>query len=169
MTSLWIRSRPSVKPSVQQILQMTITLCWQLTFGLKASLWPLVPATQDEIRDVIKKSPSKSCELDPLPTYLLKLCLDQLLPLITTIINRSLVESKVSQCFKRALVRPLLKKPSLDKEILKNYRPVSNLPYLSKILDKVVAIRLEHHLSTYGLYDNLQSAYRSGHSTERPS
>ena len=95
-------------------------------------LTALVPATQDEIRDIIKKSPSKSCELDPLPTYLLRLCLDQLLPLITTIINRSLAESKVPQCFKRALVRPLLKKPSLDKEILKNYRPVSNLPYLSE-------------------------------------
>ena len=112
------------------------------------------------------KSPSKSCELDPLPTNLLKQVLEYVLPLITAIINRSLVESKVPACFKKANVRPLLKKPNLDKEVLNNYRPVSNLPFLSKILEKVVAKRLESHLSIHRLHDNHQSAYRTGHSTE---
>jgi len=46
-----------------------------------------------------------------------------LLPLITAIINKSLVESKVPLYFKKANIRPLLKKPNLDKEELKNYRP----------------------------------------------
>jgi len=124
------------------------------------------PATQEEIRKIILKSPSKSCELDPLPTHLLKDCLEHLLPLITAIINSSLTESKVPISFKKAIVRPLLKKTSLDKEVLKNYRPVSNLPYLSKILERVVAKRLEQHLNAHHLHDNLQSAYRSCHSTE---
>ena len=53
------------------------------------------PATQDEVRIVVMKSPSKSCELDPLPTNLLKKVLECLLPLITRIINKSLVESDV--------------------------------------------------------------------------
>ena len=129
-------------------------------------LTKLAPATQDEVRDIIIKSPSKSCELDPLPTYLLKEVLEYLLPLITAIINKSLVESKVPLSFKKANIRPLLKKPNLDKEELKNYRPVSNLPFLSKILEKLVAKRLETHLSSHRLHDNLQSAYRTGHSTE---
>ena len=92
--------------------------------------------------------------------------LEYLLPLITAIINKSLVESKVPLSFKKANIRPLLKKPNLDKEELKNYRPVSNLPFLSKILEKLVAKRLETHLSSHRLHDNLQSAYRTGHSTE---
>ena len=54
--------------------------------------------------------------------------------------------------FKCARVRPLLKIPSLDRNNLKNYGPVSNLPYLSKILEKVVDRRLEQHLSQNALH-----------------
>jgi len=51
-------------------------------------LTKLAPSTQDEVHDIIIKSPPKSCELDPLPTYLLKEVLEYLLPLITAIINK---------------------------------------------------------------------------------
>ena len=67
---------------------------------------------------------------------------------------------------KRARIRPLLKKEGLDLEVLKNYRPVSNLTFVSKILEKVVASRLDDHLSRNNLMDSLQSAYRPYHSTE---
>ena len=120
------------------------------------------PATQDKIQDIIIKSPSKSCELDPLPIYLLTEMLEYLLPMITAIINKSLVESKVALSFKKANIRPLLKKPNLHKEELKHYRPVSNQPFFTKILEKLVAKRLETHLSSHRLHDNLQSAYRTG-------
>ena len=89
-----------------------------------------------------------------------------MLPFIADIINDSLGESYVSPLFKEAIVRPLLKKTDLDKEMYKNYRPVSNLPYLSKVLEKVVVARLEHHLDSNSLHDDVQSAYRSCHSTE---
>ena len=120
-------------------------------------LTKLAPATQDEVPDIIDKYPSKYCELDPLPKFLLKEVLKYLLPLIKAIINKSLVES-----FKKANIRPLLKQPNLDKEELKNCRPVSNLPFLEKLVGK----RLKTHLSSHILHDNLQSAYRIGHSTE---
>ena len=68
--------------------------------------------------------------------------------------------------FKSAIVRPFLKKPTLDPDNLGNYRPVSNLPYLSKITEKVVLAQLLKHLQTNKLLYHLQSAYRSGHSTE---
>lgn len=68
--------------------------------------------------------------------------------------------------FKRALIKPLLKKPSLDPDDLKNYRPVSNLSFLSKILEKVVASRLDTHLELNDLQEPFQSAYRTCHSTE---
>ena len=76
------------------------------------------------IKKIILKSRTKLCELDPIPTWLLKQCQDSLIPLITRIINTSLSESKVPQKLKNYLIRPLLKKNNLDRQILKNNRPV---------------------------------------------
>jgi hypothetical protein len=123
----------------------------------------LSPATLDEVRKIILKAPSKSCELDPLPTHLLKQCLDTLAPVITRLVNMSLVESSVPSTFKKAVARPLLKKPSLDKEVLNNYRPVSNLPFISKVVERVVATRIESHIMLNSLHDDMQSAYRTSH------
>ena len=67
---------------------------------------------------------------------------------ITMITNTSLTTGIVPDCFKSAIVKPLLKKPGLDVNDLKNFRPVSNLPFLSKILEKVVLAQLESHLET---------------------
>ena len=55
---------------------------------------------------------------------------------------------------------------SLDSESLKNYRPVSILPFLSKITEKIVLLQLSQHLESSSLLYPLQSAYCSGHSTE---
>ena len=72
----------------------------------------------------------------------------------------------VPTAFKQAIVRPFLKKTGLDMNNLKNYRPVSNLPFVSNIIEKVVASRIEDHLDKHKLHENRQSAYRSFHSTE---
>ena len=90
--------------------------------------------TEQQVRNVILKAPKKSCMLDPVPTYLVHECLDDLIPTITAIISGSLVSGIVPPPFKQAIVLPLLKKPNLDRNVLKNYRPVSNLHFLSKIL-----------------------------------
>ena len=65
-----------------------------------------------------------------------------------------------------ALVRPLLKKPSHDADCLKNYRPVSNLSFISKQTERVVAARLNEHMSQFELFEPLQSAYKAMHSCE---
>ena len=111
-------------------------------------------------------SKSTSCPLDPIPTSLLKDTLDILLPNITSLINKSLALGKVPACFKKALVKPLIKKSTLDPEELKNYRPISNLPFLSKVLEKVVAKQLNEYMSANNLHEKMQSAYKKGHSTE---
>ena len=101
-----------------------------------------------------------------MPTYLLKQCVNNILPVITAMVNKSLNEMSVPISFKQAIVRPLLKKLGLDMNNLKNYRPVSNLPFVSKIIEKVVALRIEDHLDKHKLHDNRQSVYRPVHSTE---
>ena len=61
---------------------------------------------------------------------------------------------------------PLIKKITLDCEILKNYRPVSNISFLSQLIERIVAAQLIDHLQEHGLYEIFQSAYRQFHSTE---
>ncbi len=61
---------------------------------------------------------------------------------------------------------PILKKPQLDAESLNNYRPVSNLPFVSKIIECVIAACLNNHIDRHSLGEPLQSAYRQCHSTE---
>lgn len=89
-----------------------------------------------------------------------------LVPHITDILNKSISECSVPSSFKEAVIKPLLKKSGLNKENFKNYRPVSNFPLISKVLEKVIAIRIDRHLKQNHLNDNLQSAYRKHHSTE---
>ena len=105
-----------------------------------------LPATHDDVKRIITHSPNKSCDLDPIPTWLLRQCLDHFVPLLTAIINKSLTTSVVPACFKRAVVRPLLKRPGLNNEVLNNYRSASNLLFVSKLLEKVVEHRLKDHL-----------------------
>ena len=125
-----------------------------------------MPITESDVERLVAIAPCKTCELDPIPTWLLKQCSSELVPLITTIINASLTKSVVPPDFKRAVIRPLLKKSTLDKEGLHNYRPVSNLPFASKLVEKVVARQMNDHVDGNTLRDKMQSAYRSGHSTE---
>jgi hypothetical protein len=104
--------------------------------------------------------------LDPLPTQLMKMMLPQLLPIAMAIINKSLETGIFPSSYKLPLVSPLLKKQSLDPDVCKNYRPVSNLAFLAKILEKVVASQLNDHLSLNKPHEPHQSAYRQGHSTK---
>jgi hypothetical protein len=80
--------------------------------------------------------------------------------------NFSLTTGIVPTLFKEAVIKPLIKKHNLDPEMLSNYRPVSNLLYLSKILERVVADQLKAYLDVNELHVKCQSAYRNGHSTE---
>ena len=123
------------------------------------------PLTETDAQKLISDSNTTSCELDPIPTFLLKECLHELLPIITQIINLSITSGKMPDSFKSAVIRPLIKKPTLAKE-LKNYRPVSNLPYLSKIIEHAVGNQLIAHIAEHNLCETLQSAYKRFHSTE---
>ena len=124
------------------------------------------PATIQEIRKIILSSNDSTCTLDILPTKLLKSSLDALLPPITTLINMSLSEATFPLSFRHAQVKPLLKKFSLPKDDLSSYRPISNLNFISKILERVIYNRLLAHLDSFSSISPFQSAYRKYHSTE---
>ena len=124
------------------------------------------PATEEEIRKIIIKSSSATCPLDPIPTWLLKQNVDILVPVITKIVNLSLATGEVPSTLKMAIIIPLLKKILLDYQIFKNYRPVSNLSFISKVAEKAVDFRTTAHTRENNLEEPLQSAYKQFHSTE---
>ena len=78
----------------------------------------------DEVSKIMDRVSSKTCSLDTVPTHLIKDSKDEFLPFLTQLINKSFVTGTVPDAFKRAIIRPLLKKPELDPNELKNYRPV---------------------------------------------
>ena len=82
------------------------------------------------------------------------------------IINNSLLSGHFPETLKTAVIKPLLKKSSLEPSSLNNYRPISNLPFIGKIIEKVVYQQLSNYLTVNDLFDNFQSGFRPLHSTE---
>ena len=143
--------------------QVTTTL---VTGTTAATFSSFEKVSQLTVKECILNSAPKSCELDPIPSKLLIECLDYILPSLTDLFNSSLASGIFPQCFKSALVTPILKKRCLDHNDLNNYRPVSNLCFIAKILEKLVLSQVSSYLNSHNLYNTCQSAYRPGHSTE---
>jgi hypothetical protein len=120
----------------------------------------------EAITCLIGRCGTKTCDLDPMPTNLLKLALTELAPIIRHIVNTSLQSGVFPEELKKALVIPRIKKSTLDPAQCASYRPVSNLSYLSKVLERAAAEQLAEHLESQHLLEPMQSAYRRKFSTE---
>ena len=128
-------------------------------------LWKFALMSEKEVNEIIMSMKGKCCELNALPISLLKRMIDVCLPSITKIVNLSLGMGQFTYQWKVAIVRPLLKKQGLDL-IKKNYKPVSNLSCLSKVIEKVMLTQFNEHCDNYRLLPDYQSAYRSNYSCE---
>jgi len=122
--------------------------------------------SEDDVLKAISKAPTKSCTLDPVPTWFLKQNIQTFVPIITCIINESLRTGIFPHGSKHSVVTPIIKKPSLDRNILKNYRPVSGLSFVSKLIEKQAVRMVNEHMNRHNLGEQLQSAYKQAHSTE---
>ena len=119
----------------------------------------------DFICNVILESPIKPYQLDLIPHALLKL----FLPFLHFMCNVSLRDGTLSDCEKWAKIMPILKKPGLDADSASSYRPVSNLTFLSKIIERLVCWQLTSYLHKHCLLSPLHSAYRQHYSNETVS
>uniref|UniRef100_A0A8C1UC21 Reverse transcriptase domain-containing protein n=1 Tax=Cyprinus carpio TaxID=7962 RepID=A0A8C1UC21_CYPCA len=124
------------------------------------------PVSLSFFNEVVHKMKITNCPLDFVPTKLLKEVFTTVGPFLLVFINKCLSSGSVPAVFKHAVVRPFLKKPNLDPSVLSNFRPVSHLPFLSKVLEKVVFIQLQSFLENNSLFEKFQSGFRSRHSTE---
>ena len=130
------------------------------------SFTTLESCSEENLRHIIMSSPSKSCSLDPAPTFLVKEYIDTLVPFLNRLVNASLSEGCLPTSQTTAVVTPVLKKTGLDPGDIKNYRPISNLTFLSKVTEKVVAQQVLAYLNSRDLLPKFQSGFRRFHSTE---
>ena len=156
-----IRSRLDNESNNEGVLNQTTTPSIP---AFESSFSEFNVLSEVDVKALIKNSSLKSCPLDPMPSKLVSQC-EALLPVIEKMLNSSLQSGYFPVTWKEALVFPLLKKPGLD-ITFKNFRPVSNLPFVSKLAEKAVFNQIHGHMTTNNLYPATQSAYRKYHSTE---
>ena len=131
-----------------------------------ATLMQFEEISVDHLKCLVKGMADKSCDLDVIPTWLVKECIDDLAPHLLRIVNLSLRCAQVPESLQQALVFPTVKNVHGDRDSLTNYRPVSNLSFVSKLLEKVVLEQITNYLDEEDLLNKHQAGYRVGHSCE---
>ena len=122
--------------------------------------------SEDDVCKIIKSSANKSCSLDFLPTWMVKDYIDIVVGPITSIVNQSLTSGVFPHILKQAVVTPIIKKTNLDRNELSNYRPVSNINFIGKVIEKAAIMQVDEHVDDNNLHEVYQSAYKICHSTE---
>ena len=124
-------------------------------------------ATSDEILQIVLSYGVKCSPEDPIPANPIKKNIDVFLPIWTKLVNLSLAEGSID-CLKSAVLLPLIKDIDnyMDRDNLNNYRPVSNLQFVGKLIERIVDIRLNRHMMYNNLHSIFQYGYKKGHSTE---
>ena len=126
----------------------------------------LCEVSSADLRRLILSSAAKSCELDPAPTFLIQEMIDDLLPFLTILCNASIREASLPTSQKRSILLPILKRDGLDPDDPSNYRPIANVTFLSKVLERIVASQIISYLDVNELIPSEQSGFRRYHSTE---
>ena len=121
--------------------------------------------TEDQF-NLILSSLNKNYQFDPIPLNLFKLRPTAFNPVLHYIVSRSLTEASFPSDLKHATITPIIKNTNLDPEILKNYRLISNTPYLAKVLEKAAFYQINDHLINNELICTYQSGYKQNYSCE---
>jgi hypothetical protein len=119
-----------------------------------------------DISELVTRMKPSSCSSDVIPLRLFQKVLEEIGPCVTKMVNLSLSTGVFPDAFKHAIVKPLLKKPGLDPSDFNSFRPISKLPFLSKIIEKVVYEQLTFFLDNSNIHEPFQSGFRKQHSTE---
>ena len=122
--------------------------------------------SKGEVQSVITKFSNSTCSLDPQPKWFLKIHLEPHLVSLIELVNASLVTGNFPADSHKGIINTLLKKPTLDKEDLINFRPVCKLSFTAQVIEKCAANQFIDHLNSNDLTDPYQVAYRAKHSTE---
>ena len=135
--------------------------------NLNSTLSEFCFTSQEDTRKLIRSLNNKHHPDDPIPVWLLKEKEDVFIPVIQSMINKSLIHEAIFPAtLKHGTVRPIFKPQKDDTEIHNNYRPVTNTPFLSKLIEKAASNQITSYLEQNNMFPSHQSAYRKQHSCE---
>ncbi|KAI2653946.1 RNA-directed DNA polymerase from mobile element jockey [Labeo rohita] len=146
---------------------MPLSSCTSGDVSLCSSTWYVFePITLPSLNKIVAGLKPTNCPQDVIPTHSLKQVFHVIGPDLLSFINKCLQTGTVPDCLKHASDLPQLKKTNLDPTLMSNFRPISKLPFLSKILEKVVLGQLQSFLNENNLHEKFQSGFKAHHSTE---
>ena len=122
--------------------------------------------TMKDLEDITKSVKKKTCQLDPAPTTFVMQFFTKISPFILHLLNSAICTQSFPDNLKHAIIIPVIKNTKLDQDELSNYRPVSNLPMLSKFCERGLYIQVENYIEDQNLHAHSQSAYRKHNSCE---
>ncbi len=156
-----------------KITNLRLSVCPTLTLTVSpilssafAFLDAFEPINLQKGKEVIDKLKPSFCSSDIIHPRFFTLIIDSIGPGLVSLINMCLQTGSVPANLKVATVTPLLKNPSLDPSVLKYFWPISVLPFISKVLEKIVLNQLQGFLSSNCIYEVFQCGFKSGHRTE---
>lgn len=129
-------------------------------------LTSFTPVTPPEVRRLLSSTTLKFSPLDSFPSSIIKSCPNSFSIIISTLANLSFSQGSFPSCYKLGQITPILKKTNQNPDNIENYRPISNLHTISKILERLALTRLQPFILSTGNFNPFQSAYRKYHSTE---
>ena len=112
-----------------------------------------------ELKQIISEMKSKTSRNDPIGSALVKQSFDLLAPVLLRIINSCIENNVFPDELKKAIITPVIKDETKDPDDFQNYRPISNLEFLSKLLERVMFKQLTSYCETFDLFTKLQSVY----------
>ena len=148
------------------IVDQDFSLDFPLRFTRSSTFLHFTLVTEADVLRYMRETRKTYCSLDPIHISKLGEAYESATPAMVAIINSTFIEGCFPASEKRGLIRPYLKKIGLNTEDLSNYRPVTNLSHLSKIIERAMLDQLVPYLEEVGAVPHCQSAYRKFHSTE---
>ena len=124
------------------------------------------PVDEQSIKECIQRLNKTYCRLDPINVSKIAKAYESAVPFVSQLVNKYFADCIFVESEKLALVRSQLKRAGLDNEDKRNYRPISNLTFLSKIVERIIFDQLYTFMEESGTLTKYQSAYRELHSTE---
>ena len=124
-----------------------------------------LPITASDVKNLVMNMKSKTNKLDLLPVTFIKENIEKFVDLLANIVNIYLLSGVFAKEWKTALLYPLIKKSGLD-VIKSNYRPISNLSFISRLVEKAAINQLVQHADYHDLTPHHQAVYKKNHSCE---
>uniref|UniRef100_A0A1B6EIY4 Reverse transcriptase domain-containing protein n=2 Tax=Cuerna arida TaxID=1464854 RepID=A0A1B6EIY4_9HEMI len=140
------------------------SLLYSPRYNIDTTMTEMTPTTAKEVKQIIRSLKSKtSSGLDEMSSKIIKFCEAELLKPILHVTNLSFIQGKFPKNLKQAKIYPKYKQGNKDEAT--NYRPISLLPTVSKIIEKITLSRLLTHLQDNKLLSNNQHGFRKERST----